>query len=183
MKPADPKGRQGQAMEREPRNAFITARKGFCYLTIKSFFGRNHEMMRIRSYTLDAEDKRRMRRLYPEVAFDWTAITRQLAVKRAACRRYRSRRRSPHSASQARGSEAFYGVYEPGTRTVYANGVPSSAAGVGALLDAVLRIDCALQDDPSPLDAPLGGGANPWPELGANDSRPKPRRRRKIGDL
>ena len=50
-------------MERKPRNAFVTARKGFCYLTIKSF-GRNHEMMRIRNYKLDAENRRRMRRLY-----------------------------------------------------------------------------------------------------------------------
>ena len=103
-------------MERKPSNAFITARKGFCYLTIKSF-GRNHEMMRIRNYKLDADDKRRMRRLYPEVAFDWKEITRQLAVKREACRRYRSRRRSPRSISHSRGSDAFYGVYEPGTRT------------------------------------------------------------------
>jgi hypothetical protein len=168
-------------MERKPRNAFVTARKGFCYLTIKSF-GRNHEMMRIRNYQLDAEDKRRMRRLYPEVAFDWKEITRQLAVKREACRRYRSRRRSPRSASHSRGSDAFYGVYEPGTRTVYVNDVPSSAAGVGALLDAILRIDRTFQDAPSPLDA-LGGGTNPWPELGENGSRPKPRRRRKIDDL
>ena len=65
-------------MDRKPRNAFITARKGFCYLTIKSF-GRNHEMMRIRSYTLDADDKRHMRRLYPDVVFDWKKITQQLA--------------------------------------------------------------------------------------------------------
>ena len=181
MRPAEPTGRQGQAMERKPRNAFVTARKGFCYLTIKSF-GRNHEMMRIRNYKLDADDRRRMRRLYPEVAFDWKEITRQLAVKREACRRYRSRRRSPRGASHARGSDAFYGVYEPGSRTVYVNDVPSSAAGVGALLDAILRIDRTFQDAPSPLDAP-GGGANPWPELGERGSRPKPRRRRKIDDL
>ena len=168
-------------MDRKPRNAFITARKGFCYLTIKSF-GRNHEMMRIRSYTLDADDKRHMRRLYPDVVFDWKKITQQLAEKRETCRRYRSRRRSPRSASHARGSDAFYGVYEPGSRTVYVNDVPSSAAGVGALLDAILRIDRTLQDAPSPLDAP-GAGANPWPELGDNGSRPKPRRRRKIDDL
>jgi len=103
-------------------------------------------------------------------------------VKREACRRYRSRRRSPRGASHARGSDAFYGVYEPGSRTVYVNDVPSSAAGVGALLDAILRIDRTFQDAPSPLDAP-GGGANPWPELGERGSRPKPRRRRKIDDL
>src|SRR5271166_4483783 len=68
MRPAEPKCRRGKDMERKPRNAFITARKGFCYLTIKSF-GRNHEMMRIRNYKIDAEEKRHMRRLYPEVAF------------------------------------------------------------------------------------------------------------------
>lgn len=173
VKPAEPKGRQGQAMERKPRNAFVTARKGFCYLTIKYFFGRNHEMMRINNYKLDADDKRRTRRLYPEVAFDWTEITRQLAVKREACRRYRSRRRSPHSTSQARGSDAFYGVYEPGTRTVYVNDVPSSAAGVGALLDAILQIDRGLKDASPPLERVLGT-MNPSLALATN-SRPKRR--------
>ena len=44
-------------MERKQSNAFITARKGFCYLTIKSF-GRNHEMMRIRNYQIDVDEKR-----------------------------------------------------------------------------------------------------------------------------
>jgi hypothetical protein len=38
-------------MERRQGNAFITARKGFCYLTMK-VFGRNHEMMRIRDWDL-----------------------------------------------------------------------------------------------------------------------------------
>jgi hypothetical protein len=55
-------------MARKPSNAFITARKGFCYLTIKSF-GRNHEMMRIRNYKLEADDKRHMRRLVPRGGF------------------------------------------------------------------------------------------------------------------
>ena len=134
-------------MERKQSNAFITARKGFCYLTIKSF-GRNHEMMRIRNYKIDADEKRHMRRLYPDVAFDWKKITEQLADKREACRRYRSRRRNPDTASQSRGSEPIYGVYAPGTRTVYANGVPATAAGVGALLDAILQMD--RQDAPPP---------------------------------
>ena len=98
-----------------------------------------------------------MRRLYPEVAFDWKEITQQLAVKREACRRYRSRRRSPRGTSHSRGSDAFYGVYEPGSRTVYVNDVPSSAAGVGALLDAILRIDRTFQDAPSPLDLWVAG--------------------------
>ena len=51
-------------MERKPANAFIAARKGFCYLAIK-FLGRNHEMMRIRGYKIDPDEKRHMRRLYP----------------------------------------------------------------------------------------------------------------------
>ena len=51
-------------MERTQSNAFITATKGFCYLTIKSF-GRNHEIMRFRNHEIDAEEKRHMRRLYP----------------------------------------------------------------------------------------------------------------------
>lgn len=62
--------------------AFVTARKGFCYLTIK-LGRRNFDMMRIRKYTLDADEKRHMRRLYPEIAFDWKKITQQLAEKRA----------------------------------------------------------------------------------------------------
>jgi hypothetical protein len=136
-------------MARKQSNAFVTARKGFCYLTIKSF-GRNHEMMRIRNYQIDAEEKRHMRRLYPDVAFDWKKITQQLAEKRDACRRYRSRRRHPDTPSQSRGSEPFYGVYEPGTRTLYASGVPSTAAGVGALLDAILQMDRGLHDAPLP---------------------------------
>ena len=79
-------------MGRRPANAFITARKGFCYLAIK-LFGRHHEMMRIRGYKIDPDEKRQMRRLYPEVAFDWKKITEQLAEKRKACRRYRTRPR------------------------------------------------------------------------------------------
>ncbi len=124
-------------MERKQSSAFITARKGFCYLTIR-YGGRNFEMMRIRSYKLDPDEKRHMRRLYPEVAFDWKKITQQLAEKREACRRYRSRRRRPDTARHPGAGEPFYGVYEPGTRTAYVNDVPSSAAGVGALLDALL---------------------------------------------
>src|SRR5271166_5090862 len=91
---------------------------------------------------------------------DWKKITQQLAEKREACRRYRSRRRSPYSTSHSRGSEPFYGVYEPGTRTVYVNDVPSSAAGVGALLDAILQIDRGLDDAPS-LPEHIRGTARP----------------------
>ena len=146
-------------MECKQRNAFITARKGFCYLTIKSF-GRNHEMMRIRNYNIDGEEKRNMRRLYPDVVFDWKKITQQLAEKREACRRYRSRRRSRYGTSHSSGGEPFCGVYEPGTRTAYVNDVPSSAAGVGALLDAILQIDRDLDAAPS-LSEPIRGRAKP----------------------
>jgi hypothetical protein len=158
-------------MERKQCNAFITARKGFCYLTIKSF-GHNHEMMRIRNYKIDSEEKRHMRKLYPHVAFDWKKITQQLAEKREACRRYRSRRRSPNTARPARSSEAFYGVYEPGTRTIYANGVPSTAAGVGALLDAILQIDCRLPEAPS-LSEPVRERTPPSLILVKNTSHSK----------
>ena len=41
-------------------NAFVTARKGCCSLTIRQF-GRNHEMMRIRTDKIDPEAKRFMR--------------------------------------------------------------------------------------------------------------------------
>ena len=67
-------------MGRQQGSAFVTSRKGFCYLTIKCV-GRNFDIMRIRSYTLDAEDKRHMRRLYPEIVFDWKKISQ----KREAC--------------------------------------------------------------------------------------------------
>ncbi len=50
----------------------------------------------------------------------------------------------------ARESDAFYGVYEPATRTIYANGVPSAAAGVDALLDAILQMDRRLHEAPPP---------------------------------
>ena len=131
-------------------NAFVTARKGFCYLTIKHR-RRNFEMMRIRNYTLDAEEKRHMRRLYPEVVFDWKRITAQLAVKREACRSYRSRRRNPDTTRRSRADEPFFGVFDPGTRRIYANGLPSGVAGMGALLDAVLRLDRGPWDEAPPL--------------------------------
>jgi hypothetical protein len=113
--------------------AFITTKKGVCYLTVK--VGRhNFSLMRIRHYTLDAQDKRDMRRLHPDVAFDWKKIARQLAAKREVCRRYRARRRT---VRVPRVREPFYGVFEPHTRQVSVND-PDNIAGVGALLDAIL---------------------------------------------
>ena len=120
--------------------AFVTARKGFCYLTMK-YGRRNFHMMRIRNYTLDAQDKRDMRRLYPDVVFDWKKIGRQLVEKREACRCYRSRRRAP--ARQAH--RPMYAVFDPAKHTVYAD-MPSTAAGAAALLDAVLSVDRTLKD-------------------------------------
>jgi hypothetical protein len=158
-------------MERKRSNAFITARKGFCYLMVK-YARRNHEMMRIRNYKIDAEEKRHMRRLHPEVDFDWKKITRQLAEKREACRRYRSRRRSLDTASHSRGREPFYGTYEPGTRTVYVNDVPSTAAGLGGLLDAILQIDRRLKAA-SPPPEPIRGRTTPRLELVKKISHPK----------
>ncbi len=151
--------------------AFVTARKGFCYLTIK-VGRRNFDMMRIRKYTLDADEKRHMRRLYPEIAFDWKKIAQQLAEKREACRRYRSRRRRPDPTRYPGASERFYGVYEPGTRTVYVDGVPSSAAGVRALLDAVLQIDRGLEDAPAPPE-PVRRRAKPSPTPAKNNGKPR----------
>ncbi len=135
-------------MDRKSANAFITCRKGFCYLTIK-VFGRNHEMMRIRAYKIDPDEKRHIRRLYPEVVFDWKKITHQLAEKREDCRRYRSRSRKPASRP-SRVREPLFGVYEPGTRTIYTTGIPSSAAGVGRLLDTILQLDRELTNVPAP---------------------------------
>jgi len=160
-------------MERKQSSAFVTARRGFCYLTIK-YVGRNFEMMRSRGYKLDPDEKRHMRRRYPEVVFDWKKITQQLAEKREACRRYRSRRRSPGTGRHPHAGEPFYGVYEPGTRTVYVNDVPSSAAGVGALLDALLQIDRGLQEAPAPLE-PVCRTTKPSLALVKTSRQPKPR--------
>jgi hypothetical protein len=123
--------------------AFIAARKGFCYLTMK-YDRRNFHMMRIRNYTLDAQDKRDMRRLYPDVVFDWKKIARQLAEKREACRCYRSRRRS--SARHRPAHEPLYAVFDPARHTVYAD-EPRTADDAAALLDAILAIDRTLTTD------------------------------------
>jgi hypothetical protein len=115
------------------RRAFVTTKKGVCYLTVK--IGREHfALMRIYNYTIDAQKKRDMRRRYPDVEFDWPTITRQLAEKREVCRRYRSRRRT---ARAPRVREPFYGVFDPVERTVYVND-PTNIAGAAALLDAII---------------------------------------------
>jgi hypothetical protein len=115
------------------RRAFVTTKKGVCYLTVKS--GRVHfQIMRIRHYTIDADDKRRMRRLHPDVDFDWKKIASQLAEKREVCRRFRSRRRrarAPHVR------EPFYGVFDPVERAVYVNDL-TNIAGAAALLDTII---------------------------------------------
>lgn len=120
-------------------NAFITTRKGFCYLTIK-IGRRNHHMMKIRQYKIEAEEKRDMRRLYPNVTFDWKKITAQLAKKREVCRRYRSRRQDAAALKrerQYRRREPFIGVVDPFRRTVYVND-ERNIAGAAALLDALI---------------------------------------------
>jgi hypothetical protein len=89
--------------------------------------------MRVRKYTIEPEEKRHMRRLYPDVTFDWKKIAAQLAEKREVCRRYRTKGRT----TIPRPREPFYGVVDPFTRTVYVND-PANIAGVGALLDALL---------------------------------------------
>src|ERR1017187_5568086 len=127
-------------MERKSASAFITTRKGFCYITIRSFRSNRH-IMRIRNYTLDANDKRQMRRLYPDVVFDWKKIAQQLAEKRELCRDYRSRRRTSGAARPQRAHEPLIGIFEPGTRRVYVNGLPATARAAGALLDAILQMD------------------------------------------
>jgi hypothetical protein len=122
------------AVASQKRNqAFVTTKKGVCYLTVKS--GRVHfQIMRIRHYTIDADDKRRMRRLHPDVDFDWKKIASQLAEKREVCRRYRLRRRT---ARAPRVHEPFYGVFDPVERAVYVND-PTNIAGMSAMLDAII---------------------------------------------
>jgi hypothetical protein len=124
--------RPAVAVQKRSR-AFVTTKKGVCYLTAK--IGREHlHLLRIYHYTIDAQDKRDMRRLHPDVEFDWKKITRQLAEKREVCRQYRSRRRTPRAP---RVREPFYGVIDPVERTVYVND-PSNIAGTAALLDAII---------------------------------------------
>lgn len=118
-------------------NAFVTTRKGTCYLTIKRR-GRNSDLMKVLQYKIDAQEKRDMRRLYPNVSFDWKKITAQLAKKREVCRLYRSRRGAPARKKQVR--EPFIGVINHGKREVYVND-PGNIAGVAALLDAMIARD------------------------------------------
>lgn len=125
-------------------NAFITARKGTCYLTIK-INRRNSDLMKIRQYKIDPDEKRHMRRLYPNVTFDWKKITAQLAQKREECRSYRSRRRSKPRKRPNR--EPFVGVYDPLSRTAYVND-PDNISGSLALLDAILANE-AIEDSDS----------------------------------
>jgi hypothetical protein len=75
-----------------------------------------------------------MRRLHPDIIFDWKKIARQLAEKREVCRQYRSRRQR----TSRRAHEPFYGMVDPLARTVYVSD-PSNVAGVGAVLDAILQ--------------------------------------------
>jgi hypothetical protein len=122
-------------MGRKQGSAFITARKGFCYLTVK--IGRsNFNIMRIRKYTLEPQDKRDMRRLYPDHLFDWKKINQQLAEKREVCRAYRSKRQAPRSTERT-SDPCVIVSYDPMTRTVYA----SNASCPLALLDAVLDME------------------------------------------
>jgi hypothetical protein len=128
-----PKTARSAVAPEKRRRAFVTTKKGVCYLTVK--IGREHcHLMRIYNYTIDAQKKRDMRRRHPDVAFDWQTIMRQLAEKREVCRRYRSRRRT---ARAPRVREPFYGVFDPVERTVYVND-PTNIAGAAALLDAII---------------------------------------------
>ena len=176
------KERREKAMEGKQGSAFITTRKGFCYLTIKC--GRNNfHVMRIRSYTLDANDKRQMRRLYPDIDFDWKKIVRQLAEKREVCRRYRSRRRTSDTEHLSRVRAPFYGLYEPGTRTIYVDGFPRNARAVGALLDAALHIDRTLTiaASSSPSED-VRREAKPNLQLAKGSCQPEPPRGRDSDD-
>ncbi|MEX3606072.1 MAG: hypothetical protein VB142_06565 [Burkholderia sp.] len=126
-------------MSRKQSSAFVTTRKGFCYLTVK--VGRsNFNIMRIRNYTLEPQDKRDMRRRYTDYLFDWKKIGQQLAEKRGVCRVYRSKRQAHRSTERV--SDPFVMVsYDTRTRTIYASDVDNPLA----LLDAVLRIERTLK--------------------------------------
>jgi hypothetical protein len=82
-------------------SAFVTTKQGVCYLTVK-IGRRNLFLMCIYNFTIDAQEKRGMRRRHLDTDFDWQTITRQLAEKREVCRRYRSRRRTLPCPARAR---------------------------------------------------------------------------------
>lgn len=134
-------------MGKQQSTAFVTSRKGFCYLTVK-VGRRNFDIMKIRAYTISPEDKRDMRRLHPDVTFDWKQISKQLAEKREVCRRYRSRRQTAGRKARLP-REPFYGVVEHNSRTVYVND-PGNIAGVGALLDAIIQREQGSPNDREP---------------------------------
>jgi hypothetical protein len=122
-------------MKRKQSSAFITTRKGSCYLTVK-IGRRNFNIKRIRNYTLEPQDKRDMRRLYPDYLFDWKKINQQLAEKREVCRAYRAKRRTPRSTERT--SDPFVTMsYDPRTRTIYT----SDAGNSLTLLDVILHIE------------------------------------------
>ena len=133
---------------RQQSTAFITTKKGTCYLTIK-ISRRNFDIMKIRSYTIDAQDKRDMRRLHPDIDFDWKKIGQQLKQKREVCREYRSSRQRKARARRVP-REPFHGVVDPSTRTVYVND-PGNVGAMGALLDALIQQHHAPLDE-SPSD-------------------------------
>jgi hypothetical protein len=118
---------------RKQGEAFVSSKKGVCSQTIT--IGRRHfPIMRIHQYTIDAQDKRDMRRLHPDIVFDWKKIARQLAEKQEVCRQYRSKRRTRRPRLPR---EPFYGVIDPFRSTVYVND-PTNLTGVGALLDRLM---------------------------------------------
>ncbi len=134
-------------MERPQSSAFVTTRKGSCYLMVK-IGRRNFHLQRIRNYTLEAQDKRDLRRLHPDSLFDWKKIDRQLAKKREVCRVYRSRRQVAAAGRRCpREQETLYAAYDPFTRTIYTEGDLSYAL---PLLDMILQRDRAREDSSLP---------------------------------
>ena len=71
---------------RSSRRAFVTTKKGVCYLTVKIGQGQLSPHAHLTTIRLTPQDKRDLRRLHPDVDFDWQTITRQLAAKREVCR-------------------------------------------------------------------------------------------------
>ena len=127
-------------VERKQRSAFITTRQGFCYLTIK-IGRRNHHLCRIRHYTLEAQEKRDLRRWHPDIVFDWKKIEQPRSEKREVCRGYRSRRQRAAAERRCpRTPKPLFFFYETLSSYIYTDGDLRSA---GALLDAVLQIDRA----------------------------------------
>ena len=138
-------------MDRRQASAFITTRKGFCYLTVKCG-RRNFHVMRIRNYTIVAYEKRHMAgctRMLPSTGRkspgNWPR-----SGKRAGATAPGGEPRHVFRASRIR----LRRLWTRRTHSVCPSDEPSTIGETAALLDAVLHIDRTLKEASAPLPSP-----------------------------